>query len=218
MEKTYNLKFLRVVTIIFLIVYSLFMLMNFLKGIWDWTFYFSNGELNSLIRFKNYMGIFHFVIYLLIYILEIVFMLVLNHLVKKHGIGKGYHFLIILLSFLPIANCFLFFIIRRKLNKQLFTYSEMNVRRSDWKIVAIWVLMILFIIYTFLLPLLIFYVIEPELVSGANYYLHFSILVTDCYFLTTSLIWLVYYLEFKKVLNKIDLNRSGIGNTQLLDD
>ncbi len=218
MEKTGSLKYLRIVTIILLIVYVLFMLMNFLKGIWDWTFYFGNGELNSLIRIKNYMGKFHLVIYVLIYILEVVFLLVLNRLVKKYGIGKGYHFLIILLSFLPVANCFLFYIIKRKLNKQLFTYSEMSVRRSDLKIVTTWVLMILFIIYTFLIPLLMFYVVEPELVSGADYYLHFSILVTDCYFLITSLIWLLYYLEFKQVLNKIDLNRSGIGNTQLLDN
>ncbi|MDF3026346.1 MAG: hypothetical protein K0S23_653 [Fluviicola sp.] len=218
MEKTGNPKYLRVVTIILLIVYVLFMLMNFLKGIWDWTFYFGNGELNSLIRIKNYMGKFHLVIYVVIYIMEIIFLLVLNRLVKKYGIGKGYHFLIILLSFLPVANCFLFYIIKRKLNKQLFTYSEMSVRRSDLKIVTTWVLMILFIIYTFLIPLLMFYVVEPELVSRADYYLHFSVLVTDCYFLITSLICLLYYLEFKQMLNKMDLTVSGIGNTPLLDN
>lgn len=218
MDKTGSLKYLRIVTIILLIVSILFMLMNFLKGIWDWTFYFGNGELNSLIRIKNHMGKFHLVIYALIYILEIVFLLVSNRLVKKYGMGKGFHFLIILLSFLPIANCFLFYIVKRKLNKLLFTYSGMGVRKSDLKIVTIWILMILFIIYTFLIPLLMFYVVEPKLVSVADYYLHFSILATDCHFLITSLIWLLYYLEFKQMLNKIDLNRSGIGNTQLLDN
>lgn len=218
MEKTGTLKYLNVIVIIFLIAYVLFIPMNFLKGIWDWTFHFGNGELNSLIRFKNHMGKFHFVIYVLICILEILFMFGLNRLVKKHGIGKGYHFLIILLSFLPIANCFLFYIIKRKLNKQLFTYSGMNAKRTDREIVATWVLMILFISYTFLLPFLMFYVVTPELASGINYYLRFSILVTDCYFLTTSLICLFYYYEFKQMLNKIDLNGIGVGNTQLLDD
>jgi hypothetical protein len=216
MEKTGGLKYLRGITIIFLIAYLLFMLMNFLKGIWDWTFYFGDGELISLMHIKNYMGKFHLVIYVLIYILEIVFMLVMNHLVKKHG--KGYHFLIILLSFLPVANCFLFYIIKRKLNKQLFNYSGMNVNRSDRKIVTNWILMIFFIIYTFLIPLLMFYVIVPELVSRAAYYSHISIVVTNCYFFTTSLIGLFYYLEFKEMLNRIESNGSGIGNTQLLDN
>ncbi len=218
MEKTGNLNNLKVVTIILLVVYVLFMLMNFLKGIWDWTFYFGNGELNSFLKFKNYMGKFHLLIYVLIYILEIIFMLVLNQLVKKQGIGKGYHLLIVLLSFLPVANIFLFYMIRRKLNKQLFAYSEMNVRKSDLKIVATWILMILFIIYTFLIPLIMFYAAVPELVSIANDQLRYSIFVTDCYFLTTSLIWVLYCLEFKQVLNKIDLNRSGMASTQLLDN
>lgn len=202
-----------------MIVYILFMLHNFLKGIWDWTFHFGNGEWNSLIRFANYMGKSYFVIYGLIQVLEFVFILVLNHFVKKQQIGKGFHFLIILLSFLPVVNLFLFYIVKRKLNKQLFKYSGMKGVRSDRKIVAIWILMVLLVMYIFIImPFLTLYVNSPELVSEAAYYSHFSIMVTDCCLLTVSFTWLLYYLEFKGMLNKIDLNRSEIGDTQLLDD
>ncbi|AEA45422.1 hypothetical protein Fluta_3450 [Fluviicola taffensis DSM 16823] len=195
------------------------MLMNFLKGIWDWTFYFGNEEWFFLIRFANYTGKFHFLIYGLIYILEIIFVLALNRFVKKHRIGRGYHLLIVLVSFLPLVNLFLFYILKRKLNKQLFTFSGMNSLRSDRKIVAIWILMILLVIYIFIIiPFLTFYVDIPELVSGAVYYSHISIVVTDCCFLTISLIWFFYYREFKRMLNVLDLNRSGIRNTQLLDN
>lgn len=219
MEKTGNLKYLRTVTIILLIGYVLFMLMNFLKGIWDWTFYFGNGELNSLIRFVNYMGKSYFVVYGLIQVLEFVFILFLNHFVKKQQIGKGFHFLIILLSFLPVVNLFLFYIIKRKLNKQIFKYSGMKGVRSDRKIVAIWILMVLLVMYIFIImPFLMFYVNIPEIVAGAAYYSHISIVVTDCCFLTVSFTWFLYYLEFKRMLNKVDLLGISIHDNALLDD
>jgi hypothetical protein len=219
MEKIGSIKYLKGVIIALMIVYILFLFQNLLKAIWDWAFYFGNGEWDSFLRFANYTGKFYPVIYTLIQILEFVFTLVLNRFVKKLEIGKGYHFLIILLSFLPVVNLFLFYIVKRKLNKQLFSYSGMNGVRSDRKIVAIWILMVLLVLYIFIIiPFLTFYVKIPELVSGAAYYSHISIVVTDSCLLTTSLIWLFYYLEFRQMLNKIDLNGSRIGNTQLLDN
>lgn len=218
MKKTGSLKYLRVLTIILLIVYVLFMLMNFLRGIWDWTFHFGNGEWNSLIRFANYLGKSYFVIYALIQVLEFVFILVLNRFLKKQ-IGKGYHFLIILLSFLPVVNLFLFYIVKRKLNKQLFKYSGMNGVKSDRKIVGIWILMVLLVMYIFIImPFLMYYVNIPELVSEAAYYSHFSIVVTDCCFLAISFTWFLYYLEFKRVIDKAGSGGNVLNYTSLLDD
>ncbi len=217
MEKNRNLKYLKGVTIALLVVYMLFVLMNFLHGIWDFVFHFGNGELDFLIPIKNYTGEFHFVLYVLTYVLEIVFLLVLNHFVKKEGIGKGYHFLLVLLSFVPIANCFLFYILKRKLNRELFIYSGMKEISSDRKIVTAWVLMIVFVIYVFLVPFLTYYLNSPELVSEAASFMRFSKLITDSYFLSTSLIWLIYYLEFKRMLNRIDLTHSPINDNSLLD-
>lgn len=68
-------------------------------------------------------------------------------------------------------------------------------------------------------PLLMMYLSSPELVSEISYnWGRSSMLIKDCYFLTTSLIYLFYYLEFKKMLNKINLMKSGISDNQLLDD
>jgi hypothetical protein len=217
MEQTNNLKYLKGVTIILLVVYTLFVLMNFLHGIWDLVFHFGNGELNFLIHIKNYTGGFHFVLYVLTHVLEICFMLVLNRFVKINGIGKGYRFLIILLSFVPVANCFLFYIIKRKLNKELFTYSGMNGVGSDRKIIATWVLMIVFVVYTFLIPLLTYYLNSPELVSEAASFMSFSRLITDGYFLASSFIYLFYYMEFKRMLDKVDLMHTQINDNVLLD-
>jgi hypothetical protein len=192
--------------------------MNFLKGIWDWAFHVGYGELSTLIKFQNIAGKFHLAVYVTVYLMEILFMLALNHFVKKNGIGKGYHVLIVLLSFLPVVNCFLFFILKRKLNKQLFAYSGVSVRWSDGKLIAVWILMIVFVIMAILIPVMIFYLSSPELVSKTAYYMRYSTLAVDGYFLTTSLIYFFYYLEFKRMLNKVDLLKSGISDNQLLDD
>ncbi len=218
MEKTANLKYLKGIAIMLMIANVFFMFMNFLKGIWDWTFHFGNGGLVAFIRFANGLGKAYSVMYILIYILEISFIIILNRFLKKQGIGKGYHILILLLSFLPVVNLFLFYIIKRKLNQQLFAYSEMNGARSDRKIVVIWILMILLITYIFIiLPFLTFYVNIPELVSEAAYYSHISIVVTDSCFLVISFTWFLYYLEFKRMLGKVDLTHTPVNNNELLD-
>jgi hypothetical protein len=218
MEKTGSIKYLKGITIALMIVYILFMFHNFLKGIWDWTFHFGNGEWNSLLRSANYLGKSYFVIYALIQILEFGFIFFLNRFVKRQEIGKGYHFLIILLSFLPLVNLFLFYIVKRKLNKQFFKYSGINGVRSDRKILGIWILMVLLVIYIFIImPFLTLYVNTPELVSEAAYYPHFSIVVTDCCFLVISFVWLLYYLEFKRMLHQIELIGSSINDNMLLD-
>ena len=200
-----------------LAAYVPFSLMNFLKGIWDWAFYVGFGELDSLIKFQNYAGNLHLTVYVSVYLLEIIFMLALNRFVKRNGIGKGYHVLIVLLSFLPLANCFLFFIFKRKLNKQLFAYSGMNGVGSDRKVIVSWVLMIVFIVFAILIPVLIFYLGSPELVLKAAYFMRFSTLAVDGYFLISSLIYFFYYLEFKRMLNKLDLMHTQINDNALLD-
>ncbi len=220
MEKTGNLKYLKGITIILMIVNVFFVFMNLLKGIWDWAFHFGDGGWGPFLHFANYLGKSYFVVYTLIYILEIIFILILNRLLRKQriGKGKGYHPLIVLLSFLPVVNLFLFYILKRRLNKQVFAYSELNVVKSDRKIVAIWILMILLVIYIFILvPFLTFYVNVPELVSGAAYYSHISILVADCCFLAISFTWFLYYLEFKRMLDKVDLMHTQINDNALLD-
>lgn len=218
MEKTGSLKYLKVITIILLISNTLFIGMNSLKGFWDWTFYFGNGGWGPFIRFANYLGKSYSVVYGLLYILEICFLIGLNHFVKKQRIGKGYHILIILLSFLPVLNLILFYILKRKLNKKVFDHSRMDGVRSNWKISFIWILMILLVIFVFIIvPFLTFYITVPEVVSTASYYLHYSYLVTDCCLLITSLIWFFYYLEFQRMLDRIDLTQALINDNSLLD-
>lgn len=63
------------------------------------------------------------------------------------------------------------------------------------------------------------YLSSPEAVSEVSYYWgRFSWLITDSYFLSTSLIYLFYYQEFKRMLQKLNLMSSDISDNQLLDD
>ena len=191
MEKKNGLNSLRRITLILLIAYMLFTLMNFLKGAWNFAFHFNYEELSPPIKFQNYAGKFHLAVYVSVYLLEIVFMLILNRFVRKNRIGKGYHVLIVLLSFLPLANCFLFFMLKRKLNKQLFECSGISGKTSDRKLITAWVLIIIFVLSSLIAPLLMMYLSSPEAVSEVSYYWgRFSWLITDSYFLSTSLIYL----------------------------
>lgn len=216
MEKTKDLRRLKGIVIILLLVYVLFTLMNVLRGIWEYFIFFGKGELYFLAGFKDYASGIHLAVYASTYLMEIIFLFVLNRFIKKYRIGKGYHFLIILLSFLPIMNCFLFFIIKRKLNKQLMTDCGVNWSRSDHKIVANWILMVLFVFLSFVIPILSVYLTsKPNASSVTMYWSKVSILVKDTYFFTTSLIQLLYYLEFKRVLDRVE---PGITAASLLDN
>lgn len=56
MEKKNGLNSLRRITLILLVVYMLFTLMNFLKGVWNFAFHFNYGELKSSDKISKLCG------------------------------------------------------------------------------------------------------------------------------------------------------------------
>ena len=205
-------------TIFFIILYSLFILINVVECIWNgfglfdplkriWAYPFMKQEL----RVHEWLNLIDVVAL-------IVFPFACNYLVKKYKLGKGYHFLIVLLSFVPVIYYFLHFVIWRKLNRSIFHYSGRDFMKSDRRIVLIWALILLSLFVSILQTILLFYVESPEIVSLAQYSKRFEPLLKSFGLILFSIVYLSYFLEFKKAIEHFDPNALQIRENQLLDN
>ena len=164
-------------------------------------------------------GNIHFWLNITDYILQFIFMLMVNQFVRKHQPGKGFHFLLIIVAFIPVINYVFLYIVWRKLNKQLVTYFGKNPAKSDRKIVALWILVLGGIVVALLMPAWIYYSDSPESVSGIAYYAsYYGQLIKSIYLLLMSFLYLTYYLEFKRLLDQADLEMNTLNDSSLLDD
>ncbi len=217
MEKIPELTYLKRITIVFLGLFTFFVLANLLDTICYGMIYSGKVFHSEMFRlFVKYEGKLYFPLNVCSYILQVVFLLVANRFIKNRQLDKGYHFLIILLAFVPVVNFFLRFIIWKKFNRQLFNYSGTESRKSDRKIITIWVLTLIGESYKWTMYLL-FPVLSMQLsvsdVADVSILLSFTAKI--CYLMITILYFL-YYLEFKRTLEKAQ--PSFIDNDSLLDD
>jgi uncharacterized membrane protein len=212
------MKGIRIICNIQIIFYILFISMNLLESIWYGTgTYFAdkNGLFSTLMR--NEVK-FHDSLNILSIIALFLFLVLCNQFIKKHDLAKGYHFLILLISFLPIVNYFLLFIIWRKSTKILFKYFKKDVKMSDLKIVWLWILQLLPLPIFALATIIIYYSNSPSLVTNVIHLRDSEPLIHSIYLLIISCIWLFYLLEFKRAMNPIAENEELIEYSQLLDD
>jgi hypothetical protein len=141
----------------------------------------------------------HWWIDLLDYLGKIAFLLICNAFVRRNGLAKGYHFLIVILGFAPIAYWFLSFMIWRKLNRAIAINSGKNFIKSDRKIVFIWVLIILMTLFQVSYSLLETFSNTPELVSTLTYYRNYQFIAKSLYILLFSVVYLLYFIDFRKI-------------------
>ena len=217
MEKTPELTYLKRITIIFLVLFTFFMLATLLESVCSGMIYSGKSFHSDKFRlFLEYEGRLYFGLNVCAYILHLVFLLIANSFVKKRLGEKGTHFLMVLLAFLPIANYFLRYIIWRRLNRQVFNYSGVAWIKSDRKIKAIWILTLTSETLGLLLPFLMPFFYRYMTVTEIGEFSMFRIFIITICQLFVSIFYFLYYLEFKKVLYKAQLPLTV--QSSLLDD
>ena len=218
MEQTNNLKYLKGIVIAFMTLYILLVLLNFLETIWHGTVQFMNGISDFWMYIKYYEGKVHFCANIFNYLLFIIFLIIANRFVKEHDDIKGYHFLIVIIAFLPLINYVLLYIVWRRLNKQIFIYCDVDWRNSNRKIKVIWILEVISIIYLISFPFLMSYLYWLMPVSKVSFYLSLLKTVGKIYYLIVSVLYLFYFMELKRLLNWTESKTDRLNNTSLLDD
>lgn len=208
---------LKRISLFFIVLYFLFILMNGFELFWN-----SMGYLNPLKRSMFSVIEQEFWVHrwldLLDYAGKIVFLLLCNHFVTKNQLGKGYHFLVVLICFVPFVYLVLSFLIWKKLNRTLFIYSGMSFLRSELKIIFLWILILIRTIGPWIYYVWINYLNPPESVSTLADYSNYESIAISVLALTFSILYLSYFWEFRKMTRKIESKIIPISENQLQDD
>lgn len=147
----------------------------------------------------------------------ILFLVFANRFVKKNDLGKSFHFLIVLLAFFPFVSYFLYYIIWRKLNQSLFMYLGDSAKESDRVIVLIWIFELSVILCSVLLTSVQYYSNSPELVSLATRLKDFELIAHSIYLLLLSILYLFYFIHFKKGIMKHEGGVRDMIENELID-
>jgi Zn-dependent protease with chaperone function len=120
----------------------------------------------------------------------------------------------VILAFLPIANCFLLYMIWRKLNRQFFVHLGADWKKSDRKIRIIWMMMVVSIIYLFVFPFVMYWVLPEE----AGSFWRAGKVAGKIYYSVVCLFYLFYFLQLKRVIDRSEPGMNNVNYTSLLDD
>ncbi|WP_300664739.1 hypothetical protein [Fluviicola sp.] len=208
---------LKRITLFFIVLYILFILMNGFEFFWSSLGIFDPLK-KSLIPFAEQEAWVHQWLDILDYAGKLVFLLLCNDVVRKNKWGKGDHFLIVLLSFVPIVYLILSFILWRKLNRYLFIYSEKDFTKSDRKIILIWVLILIRVFVPMVYFVLVNYSDSPELVTTLVSYRNYGLIASTVFALLFSMVYLSYFWEFWKTIRDVGPKIIPISENQLLDN
>lgn len=214
MEDTAKLKYLKGIILISIVFYVLFIVFNLIEGMWEVLPFFGFSG-NALKRVMSVEAGIHYWANYADYLVQIVFMLLLNRFVRKYTRAKGYHFLLIILAMVPVVNYVLIFVFWRKLNREFFVHSGADPLKSDGKIVSIWFIQLGYLVLGISFALTVYFMKSPGLISAVGYYSRFADLGKAMYLLLISMLGLLYYLEFKRVLDRVE---PGITAASLLDN
>lgn len=151
------------------------------------------------------------------FVLLVVFFLLCNRFVKRNELGKSYHFLIILLSYFPIVNLFLRFIIWRKLNQQLFRYFRVPYKPTDRLIITLWIIELSVFIAPAFLWMAKFYSKSPEFVSHIDRMEVLYPLTKSFYLLGLSFIFLFYFLNISKGISQKEIGEENLIENDIID-
>lgn len=217
MENTTKLKYLKGIVLASIAFYILFIILNTLEGIWEGAVFFGIDRTGTM-KIMAIEGKIHFWADNADYLLQLAFFLVLNRFVRKYTPGKGFHFLLVIAAFIPLVNYIFVFIIWKRLNREFCAYSGMNASKSDGKITGVWIIQWAYLVLTLSLTAILYYSGSPELISSVTYYARFAYLVKSVALLVVSVIYLLYYLELRRALNRAEPGISDVSTVELLDN
>lgn len=209
---------LKLIAQFFIVIYILFVLINTSELFWNGFRFFGSHKMDFMSSFMKIEGEVHFWLNILDSLLQLIFLFFLNHFVKKHKLGKGYHFLVILLSFIPLVYCILFFMVWRKLNREIIWYSGNDSTSSDRKIVFIWVILLGLFGVIIVASAIVYYSESPELIVLIRRLEGFGPFLNSAFLLLTSFAFLSYFIEFNRLISGEALKEGKVGENQLLDD
>nr|WP_294862234.1 hypothetical protein [uncultured Fluviicola sp.] len=218
------MKGIRVTSNIQIVFYILFIGINLLEVIWNGYIYLflSYAQASTNLQFYvSAMGIeakIHDLMNASAYFVLFLFIIFCNRYIKRNYLGNGYRFWTVLLSFIPVVNYVLGFIIWRKLNRILLDHTGRSYKKYDRLIIVIWILNVLAFIISAVSFLVIFYSKSPEAVSTMMYYSRYTSFFYAVYMLFASFIYLFYFIGFKREMNNITNVRDRIMENQLLDN
>lgn len=214
---------LKRITYLIIVFYGLFIFFNIVEIIWNGYNYSLGNRLiisnrmdfmNAFMRFEL---VAHNVVNVLDIAAQVIFLLLCNWMVKKNNLGKSVHVLLILLSFFPIANLFLYYILWRKLNQNLFKFFGSSYKESDRKIVALWFLILCSVVGSIMFGIAEFYSKSPEFVSTITRLKDLGPLINSCCLLAASVLFLTYFLEFNRGILKKESGVRDLITNDLID-
>ena len=212
---------LKRITTINIILYAVFIALNLIELIWysDQLSYYYNKivvhkKISSTEALMQMEVVFHSVLNLVSYGLMIVQLFFFNHYVKRNNLGKSYHWLLLVLAFIPVIHYFLCYFIWLKLNKLILDSVGKKAKNSERKIILMWVFVLMVSTLSLVYPYWSEYVHVTEGVFAlsklAMIYTIFNIVVL----LIVSVIELLYLMEFRNELKNAD---EELSEEQLLD-
>jgi len=217
------MKNLKWITSLNLVLYGLFICVNILELIWNGYIYslgnkwiISESMSFSTFFMKSEIKV-HTILNWTSLVALILFLVFANRFVKKNDLGKSYHFLIVILAFVPFVSYFLYYIIWRKLNQSVFRYLGGSVKESDRVIVLIWILELSVILGSVLLTSVQYYSNSPELVSLATRLKDFELIAHSVYLLILSILYLFYFVHFKKRIMQGESGVRDMSENELID-
>jgi hypothetical protein len=217
-------KKLKRITLIQIILYSLFVGLNLLELVWFTNKYLIYGgriifhQKTSFIQtlFNSELQ-FHGFLNLISYLILIIHLLIYNQYVKRNNLGKSYHWLIILLSFVPLINIFLHYFLWRKLNELIVISFGKNPKNSDKKIVILWILILFSTILGAFSFFILGYISSNFGLTSRVRFERIKPIIESITLLSVSMIHLSYSFEFRKAMKNRTFQEDEISDGQLLD-
>lgn len=214
-----NLKRIININIIF---YAVFIVLNLIELFWysyQLSYYYNKivvhkkiSETEILIQVE---ASFHIFLNFASYALTIIQLFFFNHYVKRNNLGRSYHWLLILVAFIPVIHYFLYYFIWLKLNRLILNSYGKKSNSSERKIVLIWVLVLIVSTLSFIYPFLSAYIASTEGIFGVSRFAMINVIFNVAVLLLVSIIELLYLIEFRNALKNVD---KELSENQLLDN
>lgn len=212
---------LKRITNINIILYIVFIVLNVIELIWYsnqlYVYYHKivvHNKISSTEALMQMEVTFHTLMNFVSYGVTIIQLLLFNHYVKRNNLGKHYHWLLILVAFIPVIHYFLYYLIWLKLNKLLLNSLGKESKSSDRKIILIWMLVVIVSALSSFYPYLSAYVAATEGVFSLSRLVMTYAIFNVTVLLTVSIVELLYLMEFRNALKDSD---QELSENQLLD-
>lgn len=213
---------LKRITNINIVLYTVFIVLNIIELIWysnQLFVYYHKIVVREKISITEALMqaevTFHSIMNFVSYGVTLIQLFLFNHYVKRNHLGKSYHWLLIIIAFIPLVHYFLYYFIWRKLNRSILNSFGKKNESSDRKIILIWILVLIVSLLSLIYPFLSAHVAATEGIFGSARFARIQVIFNVVVLLSVSVIELLYLMEFRNALKNAD---EELSENQLLDN